>query len=100
MPFLVITARAEEDLHGIWDSIVPLNEAAADNTLRKIHETAGIVAQYPNIGRERSDLEPGLFSFPSGVYLILYSFTDDVVAVARVLDGRRDIPAVFSEDSD
>ena len=56
------------------------------------------LAVNPGIGRPRDPLLSGLQSFPSGDYLIFYIPLDDGADVVRVLNGARDIEALFQDD--
>ena len=49
----------------------------------------------PLQGRVRDDLGPRLRSIAVGNYLIIYRPTAQGVEIARVVDGRRDVPALF-----
>jgi len=62
-----------------------------DTITRRFH----LLATYPRIGRERSDLRPGLRSFPVDAYVIFYRIEGEDVFILHVLDGRRDIPALL-----
>ena len=97
MPSFVYSPLAESDLVEIWGYIRPHNEDAADNLLRLIDKTCGLIAEHPKIGRDRGNLLRGLFSFSVGNYLIFYRIASDSIEVARVLDGRRDVPAIFRD---
>jgi toxin ParE1/3/4 len=54
-----------------------------------------LLGQYPFAGRSREDLRAGYRSFPVGQYLILYRVADPGIRVMQVLQGRRDIAALF-----
>ena len=69
------TAAAERDLSEIWDYIAEDNESAADRTLREIDARCHLLGQHPKMGRDRSDIGPGIRSFPVGNYLIFYRET-------------------------
>jgi plasmid stabilization system protein ParE len=59
------TAAAERDLSEIWDYIAEDNESAADRTLREIDARCHLLGQHPKMGRDRSDIVPGIRYFPS-----------------------------------
>jgi toxin ParE1/3/4 len=50
-----------------------------------------MLSRHPLLGRSRTDLHPGLRSFPFGRYVIFYRPLDDGIEVVRVLHGARDI---------
>jgi toxin ParE1/3/4 len=85
------TAAAERDLSEIWEYIAEDSETAADKTLRAIHAQCHVLGQYPKIGRDRSDIVPGVRSFPVGKCLIFYRETGQGVEIIRVLHGARNL---------
>jgi len=85
------TAAAERDLSEIWEYIAEDNETAADKTLREIDAQCHVLGQYPKMGRDRSDIVPGVRSFPVGSYLIFYRETGQGIEIIRVLHGARNL---------
>jgi len=85
------TAAAERDLSEIWEYIAEDNETAADKTLREIDAQCHVLGQYPKMGRDRSDIVPGVRSFPVGKYLIFYRETGQGIEIIRVLHGARNL---------
>jgi len=98
MARLEYAQSAKDDIAGITGYFLPLNEQAASDIYHGILDTAEKIAAFPHIGRSRPDLGAGLYSFISGLYLIVYIMTDASVVVVRVLDARRDISAIFDEE--
>lgn len=95
-----LTPQALADITDIWNYIAADNPAAAQRVVDKLQQRARRLAEHPLMGRRRIDLKPGLFSFPSGNYLIFYTYADDLVEIVRVLHGARDLAAIFQEDED
>jgi toxin ParE1/3/4 len=91
------TLDARKDLVEIWSSIAVHDEEAATRLLDRIDEAIMRLEQFPRLGREREDIEPGLRGLLKDDYLILYEIrqTERQVAVLRVIHGRRDIAALF-----
>jgi toxin ParE1/3/4 len=54
-----------------------------------------LIARYPQLGRKRDELRPGLRSYPAENYLILYRIEGPDVLIVHVLHGRRDIEALI-----
>ena len=54
-----------------------------------------LLAENPEMGRTRNDLETNLRSFPVGNYVIFYEVIVGGIEVLRVLHGARDIPDIF-----
>lgn len=55
---------AERDLDEIWDYIAQDDMAAADRFLDTLDEKCPLLAQYPALGRLRSEFASNLRSFP------------------------------------
>jgi toxin ParE1/3/4 len=92
-----LARQARADLDQIWDYIhsQTSNEAVADQVIDAIAERFGLLAQWPHIGRQRSDLRRGLRSHPVGNYLIFYRIQRAGIVILRVLHSRRDIAGLF-----
>jgi plasmid stabilization system protein ParE len=54
------TLDARKDLVEIWSSIAVHDEEAATRLLDRIDEAIMRLEQFPRLGREREDIEPGL----------------------------------------
>ena len=92
---LVVSERADNDLHEIYSYLLPLNPAAARDQIADINEKFQQLHRFPFIGRERSTLAAGLRSVVAGPKVIFYLVTDDRVVIVRVLDGRMDLDEEF-----
>ena len=89
--------RARGELLAIYVEIGRHSPGAAERWLDRIEQVATLLADTPLIGVARDDLRPGLRSFPVGTHLLFFKPSSDGVVVARVIDGRRDYPALFTE---
>jgi toxin ParE1/3/4 len=69
---LFVSRRAETDLRQIWRYIAAENPAAADRLLLRIDEKMQLLRDFPEIGRLRDDIRPGLRMLVEGNYLLLY----------------------------
>jgi toxin ParE1/3/4 len=52
-----------------------------------------MLVQNPLAGRERSELQKHLRSFPVGSYIVFYVPLPDGIEIVRVMNGRQDIGA-------
>ena len=58
-------------------------KAVIDRALRELTE-------FPNLGRARDEISPGLRSFPAGSHVIYYRVTETELIVTRIVHGSRD----------
>lgn len=91
-----LTDQADQDLLDAAYYIGRDSVEAADRWIERMHHTFERLAQFPQMGRERTELAPHLRSFPSGSYIIFYRATDAGIEIIRVLHGARDIDAIFN----
>ena len=50
------------------------------------------------MGKARDDVRPGLRTVRADRHIVFYRVRSRVVEIARVLDERRDVEALFSDD--
>jgi toxin ParE1/3/4 len=95
MPRIHKSPEAENDLDEIWWYIAQDKPDSADKLLDDIEEASRKLVRFPNMGRSRDELHPGLKSFPVGMYLIFYMPISGGINIVRVLHGMRDIDSFF-----
>jgi toxin ParE1/3/4 len=92
-----LSALAEQDLDEIWSYVAEdAAPATADRLIDAIIDRFELLAEQPRMGRLRPEFGEGVRSFTVENYVIYYRHERDVV-VARVLHGRRDQIAAWSE---
>ena len=96
----VLTLPAGQDLKEISRYIAQFNPAVARRLKNRIQQQCKQLADYPNMGINRDELESGLRSFPVEDYLIFYRPIDKGVEIVRVGSGYRDLEALFSSQDD
>lgn len=95
MAKVVYSASAENDLLEAWLYVAEDSVTAADRMLDQIEAETIRLLDYPQMGRERPELSPGIRSWPTSTPYTLFYFPDDQgVVVARVLHHARDIQAI------
>jgi toxin ParE1/3/4 len=98
---LIWSPEAEADLLEIWRwGAVRFSPDTADGHLRDIQRAARDLTDTPFSGRSRDDLRPGLRSrvvYPTVVFYRVGSRSIDIV---RVIDGRRNLAAIFPRPSE
>lgn len=95
MPNIFWRPEAEDDLLEIWLFIAEDSPQNADQYVDYIKKRCENLAEFPDVGRDREELAPGLQSFPIDNYVLFYKAIDDGIDIVRVLNAARDIPALF-----
>ena len=91
MPSYRLTPLAEEDLFNIiLSTIESWGSAQAKAYAQTIDAALLKLAQYPDFGRERSDIYNGAKSFPVEKHIVFYQIGDNGIDVARILHQRMD----------
>ena len=94
------SATARHDLGQIYRYI--REQSGSGETARRfVHELRqkcnALAAAPIMMGRPRTELLPGLRSHPHKSYVIFFRYVGDVLEIVNVIEGHRDIPALFSE---
>ena len=88
---------AESDLAEIWSYVAEDTSATrADRLVDAIFDRFELLVEQPRIGRNRPEFGEGVRSFVVESYVIYYRHDVDVL-IARILHGRRDQAAAWSE---
>jgi toxin ParE1/3/4 len=86
------------DLKQIVDYIsVQSGLTQAERFLTKADHKFAKIARFPNLGRLRPAVLPGMRSTPLDRYLILYTVSETSVDILRVVSGYRDLQALFDD---
>ena len=88
---------ANRDLAAIADWYEEKAPATGERLFAALRRQFQMLARFPGIGRDRSDLSPNLRSFVVSPYVIFFRPTASGVEIARVLHGRRNITADMFE---
>jgi toxin ParE1/3/4 len=98
MPYR-LSSLAEQDLDETW--LYVAEDASADTADRLIDDLINrfsLLAEQPRMGRLRPEFGDGVRSFPVENHVIYYRHEHEVL-IARVLHGRRDQGAAWTESS-
>jgi toxin ParE1/3/4 len=92
---VVYTARAREDLLDIWLYVAAHNsEAVADRIYDRIAESCRLLADHPQLGRARPEIQPEARSLVIERWLALYRVTEYGAQIVRIIDAARDLSAL------
>jgi toxin ParE1/3/4 len=92
----IFTASAKKDLKEITDYLVRYSPSAARKIKDKLQKQCERLAVFPQMGQSCEYLMPGLRSFPVENYLIFYCIISEKIVIVRILNGYRDLEAIFS----
>ena len=73
---------------------------AADKIVREIDAAVMLLEEHPLGGRSREEVRPRLRSIAARPHVVFYRVQRAVPEIVRVLDGRRDLEEIFSDDAD
>lgn len=100
-PQFRLTTPAIRDIEQIADYIAHESGLAqAERFLTMLDAKFFKITQFPNLGRQRNEILPGLRSFPMVHYLILYIPVNQDVDILRVVSGYRDLSTLFTDSDD
>lgn len=93
-----IRPKAEQDLSDIWFYGAKIWGAErADRYLRGLFGAFDLLADFPQMARERAEFLPPVRMHPTGSHLIIYAVQNDVVEIVRVLHARQDVMTFLGE---
>jgi len=92
-----LSTLAEQDLDEIWSYVAEdASATTADRLIDALFDRFERLVEQPRMGRSRPEFGEGVRSFAVESYVIYYRHDADVL-IARVLHGRRDQAAAWSE---
>ena len=96
------SSEARADLSDIWNYYGGVaGRRTADKIVWEIGKAVRLLEDHPYGGRARDEVRPGLRSLAANPHVIFYRVgADELVQIVRVLDGRRDIDAIFDESGE
>ena len=92
-----LSPLAEQDLAEIWSYVAEdASLVTADRLIDAIFDRFELLVEQPRMGRSRSEFGERVRSFVVESYVVYYRNDQDLL-IARVLHGRRDQAAAWSE---
>jgi toxin ParE1/3/4 len=96
---VIRTEQAESDLQAILAYLDERSPAAAERLATTIDERCRLLGEFPQMGRPRDNLAPGLRSIVVESYVRFFRPTATAVEILRIFHGARDIETIMkSED--
>ncbi|MDX2439848.1 MAG: type II toxin-antitoxin system RelE/ParE family toxin [Desulfobacterales bacterium] len=92
MPNYRLTPAGKSDLLEIWNYTVETwRGKQAEKYLLDIEVKLEQLAANPKLGRQRSEISPGYYSFPVGKHILFYLHLGNKIDIIGFLHGRMDI---------
>ena len=92
----IISKLANRDIESIADYLAENRGfESSDRFIKGLTDRLTQLTQFPNIGRRRDEIFPGVRSLLYEKYLIFYTVTDEVVEINRVANGHQDLNQFF-----
>ena len=99
MAELRLSVEAARDLDTIrTDGIERFGQAAADRHVRGIRQGIALLAEHPYAGQARPEFRQDIRTISKRPHRILYTATDDLVIVVRVLHHLQDVRRSLAAD--
>ena len=92
---LIISEQARDDIIDIWQYIALDSIERADDFVDFVYGQCNEIVAFPEIGRKRDELIPGIRSLPVKRYVIFYRIKVDSIEISRVLSAYRDLSSQF-----
>ena len=93
----IIAPSASQGLNKIADYFLVVNIEAGEKLFRKFYKKFQQLVQFPKLGRSYSHIKPSLRGLPLDGYIIFYRVINETVEILRIVNGRQDLDALFSE---
>ena len=96
-----IDGVAQQEIDQIWDYYYGVaNEIVANRRIGSLYESFRLLSENPYMGVARPKFRPDARSHvvPGTPYIILYYPRPYGVEIARVVDGRQELPRAFREN--
>ncbi|MCF6327440.1 MAG: type II toxin-antitoxin system RelE/ParE family toxin [Devosiaceae bacterium] len=94
-----ITPRAGEDLISIGRyTLKKWNRVQRDKYLREIDRRFQWLANKPELGKHRREIEEGYYSFPQGSHVIFYIILEDRIDIIGIPHKNMDILNYFDAE--
>jgi toxin ParE1/3/4 len=86
-----LTHEADADVQSIAkESVKRWGLARAERYVLVLHEAFERIAEFPNLGRDASDIRPGYLRLESGNHSVFYRKIENGILIVRVLHERMD----------
>ncbi len=95
MKRLRVSEVAQDDLLQLYTFTAEKNVEAAVRLMRTFQQKFALLAQFPEMGKERNEIVIGWRSLLVGKYIVLYQVHEDILEITRVRHGSTDLKNLF-----
>jgi len=92
------SAKAEGDLQAILQELEQANPSVADRYANEFSKKSHALAKFPELGRRRPEIAPGLHSTLVHPYIMFYRIQGDEVQILRILHERQDHRRILRDE--
>lgn len=97
MSYYRISPSASRDLNAIAEYYLETNIEAGEVLFQEFNKKCKNLVQFPSIGKSYTDIKSDLRGIPLKGYIIFYRLIDEGVEILRVVSGRQNLEALFSD---
>tara|TARA_R110002110_G_scaffold406752_1_gene627079 strand:+ start:2272 stop:2571 length:300 start_codon:yes stop_codon:yes gene_type:complete len=96
MPGFRVTPRAQDDLKNIGrDTERQWGKRQRNTYLKALEKRFSWLAENPQLGKQRTDVAEGYYSFPQGEHVVFYLIGDEGIAIIGIPHKEMDIITYF-----
>lgn len=99
MSQFIISPTASQDLEEIVNYLSNQSFDAGEQFLAEFSQKCRNLSRFPNMGRSYADLVPQLRGILIQTYIIFYRSFEDGIEIVRVVNGYRNLSALFDLDN-
>jgi toxin ParE1/3/4 len=93
----LINVLASRDLDDIAEYFVETNVEAGERFFQKFNQKCQQLVIFPSSGKSYAEIRTDLRGVSLDGYIIFYRILEDGIEILRVVSGRRNLPALFTD---
>ena len=93
----LINVLATQDLNDIANYFATYNVEAGEKFFQSFNQKCKQLVSFPDSGKSYEEIYPNLKGILLSGYIIFYRIIDDGIEILRLISGRRDLPAIFTD---
>lgn len=93
-----IAPSASQDLDRVAEYFLERNIDTGEKLFREFNQKCLNLVNFPYMGRSYDRIRPNLRGIPLDGYIIFYQVVDEGIEILRVVNGRQDLEALFTDE--